>query len=112
MRAIEDRERLFVIGPRRHGKTAVLNAAVREARRNRALIVFIDAEACAPHHLPTSTFSKTLRWLEERSILRREEAGRQVRWRFEDPFFALWLRRSAPCRATSSRTAEATHPGR
>ena len=40
----------------------------------------------------TSTISKTLRFLEEREILRREEQKDSVRWRLEDPFFAAWLK--------------------
>jgi hypothetical protein len=41
--------------------------------------------------LSASTMSKTLRFLEERQILRREEQHEQARWRLEDPFFASWL---------------------
>ncbi|MGH8229353.1 MAG: hypothetical protein ACREU3_15885 [Steroidobacteraceae bacterium] len=43
------------------------------------------------HAVSASTMSKTLRLLEEREILRREEQPGSVRWRLEDPFFAAWL---------------------
>ena len=39
-----------------------------------------------------STLSKTLRFLKEREILRREEGKDFFRWRLEDPFFAAWLK--------------------
>jgi hypothetical protein len=35
--------------------------------------------------------SKTLRFLEQRELLRREESDDSFRWRLEDPFFAAWL---------------------
>jgi hypothetical protein len=49
--------------------------------------------AVKSHGLAVSTVSKTLRLLEERQILRREEREKLVRWRFEDPFFAAWVAR-------------------
>jgi response regulator of citrate/malate metabolism len=38
-----------------------------------------------------STMSKTLKFMENREILRREELQNSMRWRLEDPFFAAWL---------------------
>jgi hypothetical protein len=35
--------------------------------------------------------SKTLKFLENREILRRGELQNSMRWRLEDPFFAAWL---------------------
>jgi hypothetical protein len=49
--------------------------------------------AVKSHGLAVSTVSKTLRLLEERQILRREEREKLLRWRFEDPFFAAWVAR-------------------
>ena len=49
--------------------------------------------AVARHGVAVSTVSKTLRLLEEREILRREEREDSVRWRLEDPFLAAWLSR-------------------
>jgi hypothetical protein len=37
--------------------------------------------------------SKTLKFLENREVLRREELQNSMRWRLEDPFFAAWLDR-------------------
>ncbi len=36
---------LFVIGPRRHGKTSILHVAMQEAEAQRAVVLAVDAEA-------------------------------------------------------------------
>ena len=46
-RAMTTQGRLFLLGPRRHGKTAVLNAATRTAEAAGATVLFVDAEGCA-----------------------------------------------------------------
>jgi DNA-binding IclR family transcriptional regulator len=43
-----------------------------------------------------STVQRSLGALMERSILRQEEQGGQIRMRFEDPFFAQWIRMFTP----------------
>lgn len=49
--------------------------------------------ATQKYGLSASTMSKTLKFLENREILRREELQNSMRWRPEDPFFAAWLER-------------------
>jgi uncharacterized protein len=44
-RAILDQGRLFLLGPRRFGKTAILRAATAAAERNGAIVIRLDAEA-------------------------------------------------------------------
>lgn len=46
-RALLEHGRLFLIGPRRHGKTAILHAAILAARRGGALVLELDAERFA-----------------------------------------------------------------
>jgi hypothetical protein len=64
----------------------VLLAAVREGGES-----LTSGAVTHKYALSASTVSKTLRFLEERQILRREEQRERVRWRLEDPFFASWL---------------------
>jgi AAA+ ATPase superfamily predicted ATPase len=64
----------------------VLTAAIREKGVGLASNAVTRRYGVSP-----STVSKTLRFLEEREILRREEQPDSVRWRLEDPFFAAWL---------------------
>lgn len=51
-----------------------------------------SASVTQKHRITPSTMSKTLKFLEAREILRREEQKDSFRWRLEDPFFAAWLR--------------------
>lgn len=64
----------------------VLLAAVREDG-----VSLTSGAVTYKYAVSASTMSKTLRFLEERQILRREEQHNHVRWRLEDPFFASWL---------------------
>jgi hypothetical protein len=64
----------------------VLLAAVREGG-----VSLTSGAVTYKYALSASTMSKTLRFLEERQILRREEQRNFMRWRLEDPFFASWL---------------------
>ncbi len=64
----------------------VLSAAVREKG-----IALTSGVVTRRYGVSASTVSKTLRFLEEREILRREEHQDSVTWRLEDPFFAEWL---------------------
>lgn len=41
--------------------------------------------------LTASLMTKSLKALESRDIIRREDAFNEVRWKLEDPFFAMWL---------------------
>ena len=65
----------------------VLTAAVRERG-----VGLSSGAVTQKYGVSASTISKTLRFLEEREILRREEQKDSVRWRLEDPFFAAWLK--------------------
>lgn len=65
----------------------VLAAAVHERG-----IAMTSAAVTQRHRISPSTMSKTLKFLEGRQILRREEQKDSFRWRLEDPFFAGWLR--------------------
>lgn len=47
VRAITGRQKLFLIGPRRFGKTSILNVAQQEARKMGAVVLRHDAEAYA-----------------------------------------------------------------
>jgi AAA+ ATPase superfamily predicted ATPase len=51
-----------------------------------------SAAVTQKYRITPSTASKTLKLLETRQILRREEQKNSFRWRLEDPFFAAWLR--------------------
>ena len=44
------------------------------------------------YDVAANSIAKTLRVLEEKEILRRDERVGTVTWRLEDPFFAAWLR--------------------
>jgi len=65
----------------------VLTAAVRERG-----VELTSAAVTQKYRVSPSTVSKTLRFLEEREILRREEQRDSVRWRLEDPFLSAWLK--------------------
>lgn len=65
----------------------VLAAAIHEGG-----VAMTSAPVTQKHRLTPSTMSKTLKYLEGRQILRREELEDRFRWRLEDPFFAAWLR--------------------
>src|SRR5215469_16584722 len=45
VRAMTGRQKLFLIGPRRFGKTSILNVAQQEARTRGAVVLRHDAEA-------------------------------------------------------------------
>lgn len=68
----------------------VLAAAIHE--RGLAMTSASVTQRC---RISPGTMSKTLKFLEGRQILRREEQKDTSRWRLEDPFFAAWLRSSA-----------------
>jgi len=64
----------------------VLTAAVKEGG------VGLASQAVTQRYgVSASTMSKSLKFLENREILRREERQNSMRWRLEDPFFAAWL---------------------
>lgn len=65
----------------------VLAAAIQEGG-----VAMTSAPVTQKHRITSSTMSKTLKYLEARGILRREEQKDSSRWRLEDPFFAAWLR--------------------
>ncbi|MGH8297760.1 MAG: AAA family ATPase [Steroidobacteraceae bacterium] len=65
----------------------VLAAAVHERG-----VAMTSASVTQKYRVSASTMSKTLKFLESREILRREERKDSFRWRLEDPFFAAWLR--------------------
>lgn len=65
----------------------VLAAAIYEGG-----VAMTSAAVTQKHRITPSTMSKTLKFLEAREILRREEQKDSFRWRLEDPFFAAWLR--------------------
>jgi uncharacterized protein len=65
----------------------VLTAVVKE--QGAALT---SAAVTQKYGVSPSTTSKSLKFLENRGIVRREEQKATVRWRLEDPFFAAWLR--------------------
>lgn len=75
-----------------NGLTDVQKRLLRAVIQERG-VELASTAAGKSHGLASSTVSKTLRLLEERQILRREEQDKTVRWRFEDPFFAAWLSR-------------------
>jgi type II secretory pathway predicted ATPase ExeA len=89
MKLLVDRDRPFYLTVW-NGLTTVqqrvLTAAVAE--RGRALT---SADVTQKYRVSASTMSKTLKFLENRDILRREEGKDSMRWRLEDPFFAAWL---------------------
>jgi uncharacterized protein len=55
-------------------------------------VAMTSASATQKYRITSSTMSKTLKLLEAKQILRREEQTDSFRWRLEDPFFAAWLR--------------------
>jgi uncharacterized protein len=65
----------------------VLAAAIHEGG-----VAMTSASVTQRYRITPSTTSKTLKYLEARQILRREEQQDSFRWRLEDPFFAAWLR--------------------
>lgn len=58
------------------------------ARRGQGLYA---AQVLQNARLSASLMTKALATLETRDIIRREDALDEVRWRLEDPFFAVWL---------------------
>jgi uncharacterized protein len=72
--------------------TEVQKRLVRAVIREKG-VELASNSAARRHGVALSTVSRTLRLLEERQVLRREEQEKSVRWRFEDPFFAAWLSR-------------------
>lgn len=62
-RALLEHGRLFLIGPRRHGKTAILNAACAAARREGAVIVTSSSSrfSLRPVCSATSTSTNSVR---------------------------------------------------
>jgi uncharacterized protein len=65
----------------------VLSAAIHEGG-----VAMTSASVTQRYRVTPSTMSKTLKYLEARQILRREEQKDSFRSRLEDPFFAAWLR--------------------
>ncbi|GAC1477569.1 MAG: ATP-binding protein [Gemmatimonadaceae bacterium] len=65
----------------------VLKAVILEEGRN-----LTGAEVLRTHGLAPSTMHKTLGLLDEKGIVREEEAGGPIRYRLEDPFLGAWLR--------------------
>ena len=65
----------------------VLAAAVHERG-----VAMTSGSVTQRYRVSASTMSKSLKFLENREILRREEQKDSFRWRLEDPFFAAWLR--------------------
>jgi hypothetical protein len=65
----------------------VLAAAIHEGG-----VAMTSASVTQRYRITPSTMSKTLKYLQARQILRREEQKDSFRWRLEDPFFAAWLR--------------------
>ncbi|MHB8815911.1 MAG: AAA family ATPase [Steroidobacteraceae bacterium] len=55
-------------------------------------LAMTSASVAQRYRITPSTMSKTLKLLEAKQILRREEQKDSFRWRLEDPFFAAWLR--------------------
>jgi hypothetical protein len=74
-----------------NGLTSVQQRVLRAAVRERGAQL-TSASVTQKFMVSASTMSKTLRFLENRQILRREERDDAYRWRLEDPFFAAWLR--------------------
>jgi AAA+ ATPase superfamily predicted ATPase len=65
----------------------VLKAVIVEAGRN-----LTSAEVLRTHALAPSTMHKTLGILDDKGIVREEEARGATRYRLEDPFLGAWLR--------------------
>ena len=74
-----------------NGLTAVQQRVLTAAVRERG-VQLTSAAVTQKYRVSPSTVSKTLRFLEEREILRREEQRDSVRWRLEDPFLSAWLK--------------------
>jgi uncharacterized protein len=64
----------------------VLTAAVKEVGT-----ALTSGAVTQTYGVSASTMSKTLKFLENRGILRREGLQDSTRTRLEDPFFAAWL---------------------
>ena len=73
-----------------NGLTAVQQRVLAATIHERG-IGMTSARVTQRYRITPSTMSKTLRLLEARAILRREEQKSSFRWRLEDPFFAAWL---------------------
>jgi AAA+ ATPase superfamily predicted ATPase len=73
-----------------NGLTRVQQQTLRAAVKERGMALTSGA-VTQKYRVSASTMSKTLRFLEQRELLRREESDDSFRWRLEDPFFAAWL---------------------
>jgi uncharacterized protein len=73
-----------------NGLTRVQQQTLMAAVKERGMALTSGA-VTQKYRVSASTMSKTLRFLEEREFLRREESDGSFRWRLEDPFFAAWL---------------------
>lgn len=74
-----------------NGLTTVQQRVLVAAINQRG-VAMTSASVTQSYRITPSTMSKTLKLLETRQILRREEQKESVRWRLEDPFFAAWMR--------------------
>lgn len=74
-----------------NGLTTVQQRVLVAAINQRG-VAMTSAAVTQSNRITPSTMSKTLKLLEARQILRREEQKEFVRWRLEDPFFAAWMR--------------------
>jgi uncharacterized protein len=73
-----------------NGLTRVQQQTLMAAVKERG-IALTSGAVTQKYRVSASTMSKTLRFLEQRELLRREESNESFRWRLEDPFFAAWL---------------------
>ncbi len=80
---IRNRQKLFLIGPRRFGKTSLLSAADEIATSRGAVVVRLDAEKYE---------SLELKALERAQIIRVETELGDTHFRLVDPFLAEWIR--------------------
>ncbi|MBW8838711.1 MAG: ATP-binding protein [Gemmatimonadetes bacterium] len=65
----------------------VLKAVILEGGRG-----LTSADVLRRHGVPAATMHKTLGVLDEKGIIREDEAEASPRYRLEDPFFGAWLR--------------------
>jgi hypothetical protein len=73
-----------------NGLTRVQQQTLMAAVKERGMAL-TSAAVTQKYRVSASTMSKTLRFLEQRELLRREARDDCSRWRLEDPFFAAWL---------------------
>ena len=67
----------------------VLKAVILEAGRGGGLT---SAEVLRRHDVAAATMHKTLGVLDDKGIIREDEAEASPRYKLEDPFFGAWLR--------------------